>query len=140
MTSASKQIGGDQYDKVRVHSAPPGQVDCRMNSIKSFQGLKVKHHLARMSESVCRKTRRHAGGNGVCFGGFNCRCTRANSSELCTGRICKREQLCLRLKSKDETSLSPVQTADFWPRDVCRDIDSCPLRSRAVSLQQNTAL
>lgn len=80
VTSASKHIGWDQYDKVRVHSASTGQGDCKKNSIKSFPSLKVKHHLAQMSESDWRKTKRRSGTNGVCFGGFNCRCSCADNS------------------------------------------------------------
>ncbi|KAI4803988.1 hypothetical protein KUCAC02_025633, partial [Chaenocephalus aceratus] len=75
-------------------------VDCRMNSIKSFQRPKVKHHLAQTSENVHKDT----------------------------------------LVSQDSASLSPVQTTDVWPCDICVTIDSCPLRSVEVSLQQSSQL
>lgn len=111
-----------------------------MNSIKSFQALKVKHHLARMLVSIWRKTQRHTGGYGVCFGGFNCRSTCANIlTKSLRGEFVKGSN-CLRLKSKDETSLSPVQITDSWPGDIGVSIDSCPFTSLAVSLQPSADL
>lgn len=139
MTSASKHIVRDQYDKVRVHSTPPGQVDCGMNSIKSFQGPKVKRRLAEMSESVREKKPKDA--LAVMEPGFNCRCTHANNSNCSAqGEFVKGGLLCLRLKSEDVTPPSPVQTGDFLPCDVCIFIDSCPFESGGCSAADSALL
>lgn len=77
MTSARKHTVGDQYTKVRVHSASPSQVDCRTYSIKIVRSPTLKRDLAQMSNRICRKQPDTRWLYSVCFGGFDCRSTHA---------------------------------------------------------------